>query len=441
MLSPDVVIVSIGVAEDRLHEIASYLRLRKAKEKKVTWSRRWPPPPPKEPPYTYLTNIDPRGWVLFEREYGVLTRARTQMFRSGTALEFDSPIRFSNPGLTLLRVGGEPLAAYPRHPITAEMLMPNSRWVDQELEIATRTSAQYGYNIALPDLHNVIEALLTRGSLKYDVSDKGKLARALSAQVDLDELLTTGVPAAIRALTTPRSKHFLNQLRQLTGLEADIIEFGNQWGGRTERRFRGAAHVKAEAGRPAAEALERLAELRLAERGLVVRCDRCTLKQFVPLHEVGGQGRCPGCQAAQGYLKNGAQLEVNYRLNTLVDRASDQGAIPHLLAVAALARRADHTELLPGVVVRFDESAPREADLFGVSGGRIIAGEVKSSPTDFTASQIKRDMRLSADLQAGVHVMACLADLGRDAIAAAEAEATDAGLELVVLGPKDLALA
>ena len=56
-----------------------------------------------------------------------------------------------------------------------------------------------------------------------------------------------------------------------------------------------------------------------------------------------------------------------YRLNSLVDRANDQGVLPHLLAIAALGN-GDSTYIVPGVSAVLTGNQAVEVDLFGMRG-------------------------------------------------------------------------
>ncbi len=98
-------------------------------------------------------------------------------------------------------------------------------------------------------------------------------------------------------------------------------------------------------------------------------------------------------------------LSIYYRLNSLIDRASDQGVLPHLAAQAALLERDARTRLLLGVKVKFSDGRETEVDLFGLHGGRVVAGEAKTSPAEFSSKQLCRDVELSHRLGAQSHLL------------------------------------
>jgi hypothetical protein len=104
---------------------------------------------------------------------------------------------------------------------------------------------------------------------------------------------------------------------------------------------------------------------------------------------------------------------VYYRLNSHLDLLSDQGVLPHLLAIEALQRQGKQSYFFPRVDVWFsaDDSDRAEVDLFGVRDGRILSGEVKTNASEFTPEQLGRDIDLSSRLQADAHVLAATDDI------------------------------
>ena len=69
-------------------------------------------------------------------------------------------------------------------------------------------------------------------------------------QTDISPLAQPGVFAAIRALTTPRSKELLRELRKLRqdgAVDDELAEIAAHWGGRSERRYRSADQLQRDA--------------------------------------------------------------------------------------------------------------------------------------------------------------------------------------------------
>ena len=96
---------------------------------------------------------------------------------------------------------------------------------------------------------------------------------------------------------------------------------------------------------------------------------------------------------------------MHYRLNARVDRAADQGVIPHLFADAVLTADDPQTFLLHGVDVTFEDGTNKEVDLYGITAGNVVAGEAKTNPADFTPNQLVSDIELSVALAADTHLL------------------------------------
>jgi hypothetical protein len=209
-----------------------------------------------------------------------------------------------------------------------------------------------------------------------------------------------------------------------------------EWGHRGERRYRDASQVS----RPSAAALEILVGEQWAERGFEIACTTCGVSTFVPMADVPTRGRavCAGCQSSQKYTLVKGTPKIVYRLDALVDRASDQGVLPHLLVIAALTARDADCSLLPGVNLLFPDGANPEVDIFGVHQARVLAGEVKTTAADFTSHQLARDVDLSHRLRADVHLLAAIDTAPAATEAMARELCLDRGLELLVLSQPQL---
>lgn len=84
-----------------------------------------------------------------------------------------------------------------------------------------------------------------------------------------------------------------------------------------------------------------------------------------------GRGKVPPCVDTQRYTSTGTGTTVFYRLDGLVDRASDQGVFPPTAHTAALTQREAHSSSRPGVDVVFEDGNKNKADVIGLYGGAI----------------------------------------------------------------------
>ncbi len=410
--SPDVAITSHSADVPAMHNLAEILGFVESTEE-PEFRRAYPPPATREPPYQYRLDLDVRTFVSFSRTYGVVADINCQIYSEGTLVEGDNPVQFQRPGRTLLKFDSPALAPIPRRPELAKLLDRNASWSpDGRLELATRLTQQIAQRLRMPSLRQVALQVMKVSPISLETSEKGQLGLRLREMGVLEVLLMPGASETIRSLQTPRSKELRRELKSLT-LTGDIderrlVELAMAWGGRAERRHQSIDEMALSSER-ALRAVEALALAGWVERGLHVKCSVCTLRTFVRLVDAIDSGGCPACGAKGGYELIDSGPQVRYRLHALLDRASDQGVVPHLQAIAVLTEASKSTWLVPGVNVGPGSKSPNEVaevDLFGIHDGEVIAGEVKTYSGQFDKDQIERDVRLSSTLGADVHVMA-----------------------------------
>jgi len=206
------------------------------------------------------------------------------------------------------------------------------------------------------------------------------------------------------------------------------LQIAMAWGGRAERRYKPVQGMPTQAK----ATLEEMVAGGWAERGLQVACDSCGVKTFVPLAEVTVGAACPGCGTAAAYV-GATSVDLMYRLDSLADRASDQGVLPHLAALMALREVQPDTHLRLGLDVKWPDGSSEEVDLFGYMGADVVAGEVKTSASEFTDRQLKRDVALSAKLGATLHVMAMSTLPDLDICSKSEVLCGRSGIRLLVI--------
>jgi hypothetical protein len=441
--APDVSVMSITVSEKELHSIATkVLGLQRTEQKLRSGHKR--PTPARVPPFTYRLNLELRGYLTFARRYGEERELEAHLAGGRALLRFSSPVKFSGGGHTLLRLTSTLFDAFPRKDVLAGTIVNNGVWRGDSVQIATNAQTDYRLEVAVPSLDEAVHALIAEKTAQYELSEKGRPAAALTADHDLSALLRPSVYEAIVHLTTPRSSAYRRAMEAMRagGMPEDEVQaFGARWGGRGERRYDSAAGLISRLGKKAmgpVEALETLCELGWAERGVETKCNRCGIRSFVSVSTVDKGAVCPGCLAAASYTADGHGVVVQYRLNTFIDRASDQGVMPHLLVVAALTRQSEHVSLLGGTLATFHDGSNNEVDILGIHDRQFVAGEVKAKARDFTQEQIVRDIALSARLGADTHLLAAVDDVPSAVIKAAQALADDAKLRLLVLSRNQL---
>lgn len=438
--SPDTFIVSSdeGVTHERLRQLGTNWQLIETDEK-PRCEMTIPPPAPRQPPYTFRLDLDPTVQVMFERRYGLLTQFPVQLFRHNTLVEFQSPVTFHGGGRFVGTISSSALRYLPQREAVAKLVETNAVWKDDGIVVPFFVNWRHRVSIQIPEPIQVINTLLDSSTTQWAPSDKGGIATGITSICDVEELISPGIFEAIRDLTTRRSRQLLKDLeqREHTQEEYDRATFVVEHGGRFQQMNKPAAGFSLEPKEGRVEVAERLVALGWAERGFRVVCSTCRLTSFVPIDDVTDDARCPACRTPQKFNVTRNNVTVYYRLNGLFDSTSDQGVLPHLLAIEALKKRRPDTHALAGVAFKTG-SGDGEVDLYGISAGKVIAGEVKTAADQFTDDEVRKSIRRSVELGVDTHVLACMGDLLDQTLELARSEADGARLELIILGPNEM---
>jgi hypothetical protein len=434
-IEPDVIIASYRVPERRLHEIAEEFGLAGI-DRPLRSSRHYPLPERRQPPFTYRADLDVRDWFIFEREYGRRSETSARLFASATEVDLESPVKFRAPGRTLVRLDSSALQHYPRRHSVANAILRDAAWVGNSLQIASRALDRFRFTIQLPTLGHALTLVLAERGVRHRTSDKGVLAEAVAKQAGMQALVEPGTFRLIAELTTPRSERLQREAakaKRQGKSDAEITELLDQLGSRSDRKHRTRQQIKSAIPDLPASRLEELATLGWVERGLVVKCSQCRITSFILLVATNPEGRCPACDHRSGYNGDQNGLEISYRLNAIVDRASDQGVLPQAMAAAQLRSEDADAHLIPGADLFFADDTRSEADLLGISRQLLIAGEVKTSAAGFTRAEIVKDADRADRIGAEVLVLACPQKLAPATRELAEKLAGRKGLTLRVL--------
>lgn len=444
--TPDVVLWSASVEPERLDDVAAQLGLIRSTET-PTSGVQLPPPPPRSAPFTYRQDVDPYSYVRFSRRYGEGVQAPVQVYREGTVIEVDSPVQFTGRGRVLVRVASSAFDGLPKRPTTAPLVIDDASWSEDELELAMYAQNRYRLELRVPSLRDAAWALLKNRTTQAALSTKGQLAHRLKELGAAEVLLQDSVIQVIESLRTGRSQDLERTLQEALehvsptdALRDRLEELASEWGQRSKRRFLPISNIKS-LGENAGSAVELLCSRSWAERGLKIRCGQCRIQSFIPLPETTPEARCPACGATNtryepvgGNPDSGP--EMHYRLNAQVDRAADQGIIPHIFADAVLTAEEPQTSLLHAIDVTFEDGRKKEIDLYGITAGRVVAGEAKTDPAEFTPEQLASDIELSAALGADTHLIVSTGEVPRTTKEQARqlAEAQDLGLRPIPAG-------
>ncbi|WP_406292048.1 hypothetical protein [Embleya sp. NBC_00896] len=442
--SPDVALVSSTAPEEELHRLGEHLGMTHtpgADIRVVVGAGNRPRPPG----FSYIVNQDPRTWLVFDRSWGATTHVDLHLYAGDNRIEFASPVSFDRPGRALVRLTSVAFDGLPRRPAVAEMVAASATWHRDSLQLQRSAEGRYRLNLTVPDLSTVTERLLNDATDRWEVSDKGHIGQGVLAQHAPGALLRPGMYETIIALHTKRSTALDRRLKKAR-VDGDYDEVADlelgRWGGRARRTYRSVTDLTAREGlsRHKSEVpgvLETMCAAGWAQRGLESQCDRCRQRMFVPLVETTGPAPCPGCGTPATYLCGAAGPTVVYRLNTFIDLAADLGILPYLLTVAALADERPDSHLIPGANVYFP-GMKREVDIYGVWGGDLLAGEIKTDPKQFDTEQLQHDIDVSVRLGVDVHVMASVGVVSRELRDEAQNLCDQEKLRLVVLDKSQL---
>lgn len=434
---PDVVLKSYDQSDAALRSEAQHLALTVTAGTPIETWRRWPVEL-RQPPYTCALNADLLPYLSYDRTYGTepLT-VDTHVDQGRATLRVATPMPVRPGGYWRMRIRSDAFAGIPRRDSTANFIWANTIWEQDGLRALTNVAASAHITLQIPDAAEVVTSLLDLRTSSHALSDKGRLASPLIDDGSFQVLLRPGLYPVMTALATPREGALLGQLRQLKGsgaAEAELKELAATWGGRTERRYRQAGELGLR-GQQAVDAAEALCAAGWAQRGLEIRCGRCSVRSFVPFTDDRPQPTCPGCGFVSPYQRQ-RQLSVQYRLTSYLDRVATQGLLPGLWTAAHLVRSGSDVWLHPGVDLWFpDLTDKRETDVFGIASGMVLCGEVKSSTVRFTRDQIDRDIDIATRLQADELLLACPEPLRPATVAYAERGCRRAGLNLRVVQP------
>lgn len=130
--------------------------------------------------------------------------------------------------------------------------------------------------------------------------------------------------------------------------------------------------------------LAELSKAGMVRRGHQLPCLMCDLTSWHPLRSLDEHVTCPGCGSSFPLpveLPPGSELQTHYVLNSLVNRAFDQGVIPALIAMSHVAR-ANAPAYCKAAALEIrragDPALAGDLDFVMFANGRLLAGEAKS---------------------------------------------------------------
>ena len=417
-----------------------------------TFSMHWPNPADAGALVGELTVAvaNPMQLVAGRRDFGQRSKTPTSLRRKETIVDVDSPVRFRYfGGQVRVRFSGSPVFALPESASAAKLFHRDAFQAQTFVELATAPQNHYTLSLDIPDRLAVLSAYLADRHIPYSISDKGRLALGVqNAAPDLNRLRDPIALAVIDALTTHRLKYELREIQnqfpngdpeRLEAIARSLLNV-RQSTRTLDQIFSELCANGVTTTRPVVGTmLVSLTDAGLIFRGLETACHVCGMRSFTELTETTAPAKCPGCRAHASYSADDRNQPVlHYRLNALLDRASDQGALGHLAVAAALIdlHGENNVAHLPGVNLTGPGGVTKEADSLALVRGDVWLGEVKPRGELFTGEQVARDLDLAEMVGAKTYLMASTSDFDNAVIKDALEAASARRMQLAVLdGP------
>lgn len=451
---PDAALFSYSVPIDRLRELAAHLGLLDVTAEfpyTDTYPLEQRTEDDIEAPLCATVGLDPTPWLFYPRSYGAGVDQLVQVFRQSTTIDAPWPVRFSSRGGGVVRASVSQLEHLhvPRREEVARAFKPDAFWQPGEAQpvlsfTVSISGPTMSTRLRMPTNTEVLELALRAHRARYQPSDKGKYGLALLERAaEIASVVDTPQKIAwIRQLANARTSSFTKRLLQ-SGVESalaeEIVDLAQL---HFAVPFRPVSDLGSEAqAADLVDLFERLATAGLVYRGLAIRCETCLVHSFVELAATGARPTCPACGANAYYVvdeRRKSGLSVHYRLNALLDRAVNGGVLPTLAVVrrldqAAKERGVRMMHFVPGADLYVEDQAMGEIDILGFIDQQILAGEVKTSPQDFTQEQIDKDLQKVSAVGADVYVIASTGAIDEPQRIIAREKADAAGCRLTII--------
>lgn len=369
------------------------------------------------PPRTASVTINPLRVAPSRQDFGRRAFAPTQLHRPKTVLRSTTPVKF-NPeigGYVFARFSGAHAIDVPGSASLGRMFMQVAKATRAGIEFLTTPATDYHFEFTVPESAAVLHELMRDRGIEFQLNDKGRQAHGILAMCGgtwshSDETST----AILRALVTPRSAHLVTELKIQYPEVSDAVAAGiaRRFGQDVRQRTLSLGEIAsaiATKEQDIASTLDALVTAALVVRGLMIRCDTCGLSSFTSAASPTEVPQCPACGSMAEFERNSSGKEPGfwYRLNALVDRATDQGALAVLLGYRAIKAAHPETDLLLGVDLTFSDRSPGDLDILGRLNRELLAGEAKMSPDEFTDEQVALDIEKAVRLRVDIQVLCC----------------------------------
>jgi len=300
-------------------------------------------------------------------------------------------------GMLMLDLESEAWQRYPQRIEVARTILANARFTRYGVSFLSDVAQKPSeFRFRLPSEWETLVAVFKGAGLTIRESDK---TRYLEAVVQLlggfeNAGLLASRPALLllEALAVPPTARLAQRIVVTLGLTAQrqeevasalkgseiVVELSA--GSKSLQQLRDGTLVKHK--RQLLPLLARLARAGVVRRGFRLPCTECGLTTWHPMGTVDEVIKCPGCGGSFPLpveLPSGSEIQLHYVLNSLVNRAWDQGVIPALLAMSHVAAQhsAAYCKTAGLELLRAGELVG-DLDFVMFAEGRLRAGEAKT---------------------------------------------------------------
>jgi hypothetical protein len=243
--------------------------------------------------------------------------------------------------------------------------------------------------ISLPSSWFVLEAMFRQAGLTCARSDKGRLALGILHLIGGVQELFVLASSKVYDLLVEMAKRRGSRSRKSGGDESvspSAIPFDELKNALTFDAMEKAL------GRSAASRITQwLVRRRIIFRGAQLTCPVCGFARWYSIDDFGTSFRCDGCRTTSEAPLKHSSTYWRYRLNELVARAYDQGALVHLLmAYQRTGPSLPGDEVLgfyPGIQGEASDGTQHEFDWVEIRGGSLYVGECKVNAAELDEQQ------------------------------------------------------
>jgi len=346
---------------------------------------------------TYTFGIPPTA-VAYREGVGPKMAVNTELRYGSNEILFSPPDNFYNNygQMTALDTECDVWQRYPKDHRVADTIVSSGWFSRYGFTYLTTPPTRTTYvNVALPTEWESIKLYFSARGYEVKQSKNGSYANGVIGLIggieNIDLLAREPVYRLLDALALKSTKKLSQRIIKTLGLpensESDIqkliadIEIVPELK-RIPKTFRQLVSGVMQPDRSSLlSLLTQLSEMQVIKRGFHLPCPHCGTPSWYPLQVIQEIVLCPGCSRTfplpVEHPRNN-EIQWEYTLNTLVNRAMDQDSLPPAFALRHLTKKTQACCLTLGLELIQAREVKAELDFLLVSNQKISAGECKA---------------------------------------------------------------